>query len=172
MKKVTPFLLTFFVILLLVTCTTNKYFLNSLELNHGRIIIINDKNETDINDEIDFNQIEIEKIDNNLKLSISTYSKYNLDEFFLYINTNETKAAEIAITCKNQIFIINKTTSSPGYFNEFVFSGEPIIEESKYTIIIPIETLMVNTNEIGIWIYSMKSKDRTPDENNIIVVRK
>jgi len=131
-----------------------------------------DQNEPNIEDRRDFKQVNIycQKEKDLFSIEISTFETFSIGGFFLYFNTDDDEAAEIAARCSPSSFEVAMETA-PGLYNNVIYQGQPSISGNTYSMEIPWSLTFGSQNMVIFWFYSMESQDRIPDSGMLVFDR-
>jgi len=127
-----------------------------------------DRNEPVVADTRDFNLLKLVSTGTSLAAKITFYTVPNFDEFFFYVDTGGTNAAEVLVRCHMNNFEVYKQTA-PGLYANKVYTGTPSKSGNDYSLAIPWEIAFGSVSNIKIWLYDMTGKDRLPDRGSVTV---
>jgi len=127
-----------------------------------------DKNEPATPDNRDFKLLKLVSIGTSLSAMITFYAVPNFDEFFFYVDTGGSDAAEVLVRCHLNNFEVYKQTA-PGLYTNKVYTGTPSKTGNDYSLTIPWDTAFGAVSTIKIWLYDMTGKDRLPDSGSVTV---
>jgi hypothetical protein len=132
------------------------------------VVSYQDPNEPDVVDNKDFKEVRIscQKERDSLDVRIIFYEPYSLGQLFLYFDTDEDEAADIALRCSRTGFDVARETG-PGSFSDVIYRGNPSISGTSCSLEIPWSHVLGSRNDAVFWIYSPESKDRLPDSGMI-----
>ncbi len=129
-----------------------------------------DPNEGTVGDARDFRLVGLLSDRAHLHASITFYAVPTFDEFFFYADTGGTAGADVLVRCHPTNFEVYKQTS-PGLYNNKVFTGTPTKSGNTYSLAIPWDVSFGAVPSVKIWLYDMTGKDRLPDAGNVTVIR-
>ncbi len=137
--------------------------------NRGRCQLAvwkDDPNEAAVPNARDFKQIRLVSDGSRLFSTITFYSAPSFNEFFFYVDTGGSAAAEVLVKCRPDGYDVYKQTS-PGLYTNKVHSGTPGISGASYSITIPWSTSFGTVSQVKVWLYDMTGKDRLPDSGSV-----
>jgi hypothetical protein len=129
-----------------------------------------DNNESAVPDGRDFRLLKLVSDGAKLHATITFYAAPAFDEFFFYASNATTGGATVLIRVHPTNFEIYKPTS-PGLYNNKVYTGGPIKSGNNYTMVIPWDVAFGTANPIYVWLYDMAGKDLLPDAGRVLVRR-
>jgi hypothetical protein len=125
-----------------------------------------DPNEASVTNSRDFKLLRLASNGAQIYATISFYSAPSLTEFFFYVDTGGSAAAEALVKCHGNNFEVYKQTQ-PGLYNDKVYTGTPTKSGNDYSIVVPWNTSLGTANPVKIWLYDMTGKDRLPDSGSV-----
>ena len=136
------------------------------------VVSIVDPNEPDIQDNKDFKEVRIscQKEKDMLDIRIDAYDSFFLGSFFLYFDTDEDEAAEIALRCSRTGFDVARETG-PGNFSDVIYRGNPSISGNSCSLEIPWSPVFGSRDYAVFWVYSLEGQDRVPDSGMVRFAR-
>ena len=126
-----------------------------------------DPNEGSVPNNQDFYLLRL-VADGSLHADVYFYDTPNFNSFYFYVDTGGSAAAEILVRCYPDKYEVNKQTS-PGLYNNKVYTGTPYKSGKIYSIKIPWNTAFGTKNTIKVWLYNMSVKDRIPNAGSVVV---
>jgi hypothetical protein len=129
-----------------------------------------DPNEAAVPDARDFKLLRLVSSANRLYATISFYSAPVFDEFFFYVDTTGTDAAEVLVKCHaNNVEVYKQTL--PGLYNNKVYTGTATKNGNDYSFNIPWDTSFGAATTAKVWLYDMTGKDRLPDSGSVTLLK-
>lgn len=126
-----------------------------------------DPNESGIEDAGDFESQNVRLEGRSLVSRINFYDKYEGLSFFFYLDIDDTRAADYAIYCDSEKFVVKKSDRpNKGSFGITLYEGTPVVSGTEYRISFPIQVLDPYKG-FNFWLYSMSSKDRLPNSGQV-----
>jgi hypothetical protein len=130
-----------------------------------------DPNEATVSDSRDFKLLRLVSGGlGNLYATISFYGAPAFDEFFFYVDTTGSAAAEVLVKCHATNVEVYKQTL-PGLYNNKVYTGTATKSGNDYSFTIPWDTSFGSVSSAKIWLYDMTGKDRLPDAGSVTVMK-
>ncbi|MGA7827412.1 MAG: hypothetical protein WCA04_07125 [Geobacteraceae bacterium] len=129
-----------------------------------------DPNESSVANSRDFKLLRLVSSGSRLYATISFYGTPVFNEFFFYVDTGGTAAAEVLVKCRPGSIEVYKQTQ-PGLFGNKVYTGTPSTHGNDYSFSIPWSTSLGAANPVKIWLYDMTGKDRLPDSGSVTLLK-
>ena len=129
-----------------------------------------DVNEAAVPDARDFKLLKMVSDSGKLHATITFYATPSFDEFFFYASSAPTGGANVLIRCHMTNFEVYKQTS-PGLYNNKVYTGGTIKSGNNYTIVIPWDVAFGAANPLYVWLYDMTGKDSLPDTGRVVIYK-
>ncbi len=129
-----------------------------------------DGNESAVTNSRDFKLLRLVSGMGRLYATISFYGAPAFDEFFFYVDTGGTSAAEVLVKCHGSNIEVYKQTQ-PGLFNNKVYTGTPTKKGNDYSFDIPWNTSFGSVSTAKVWLYDMTGKDRLPNSGSVILLK-
>jgi hypothetical protein len=127
-----------------------------------------DPNEAAVTNSRDFKLLRLVSSGTNLYATMSFYSTPVFDEFFFYVDTGGSAAAEVLVKCRPTSFEVYKQTQ-PGLYGNKVYTGTPSKSGNDYSIVVPWSASFGTADPLKIWLYDMTGKDRLPDSGSVML---
>lgn len=102
--------------------------------------------------------------------TLSFYSAPVVDEFFFYVDTSGSAAAEVLVKCNGTNAEVYQQTL-PGLYNNKVYTGTVIRSGHDYSFNIPWDTSLGSVSTARIWLYDMAGTDRLPDSGSVTLLK-
>ncbi|MBO8092580.1 MAG: hypothetical protein J7D60_04660 [Prosthecochloris sp.] len=129
-----------------------------------------DGNEPAVTNSRDFRLLGLVSGMGRLYATISFYSAPVFDEFFFYIDTGGTPAAEVLVKCHAGNVEVYKQTQ-PGLFGNKVYTGTVTKSGNDYSFDIPWEASLGGATTAKIWLYDMAGTDRLPNSGSVTLLK-
>ena len=129
-----------------------------------------DPNEAPVADARDFKLLRLVSGVNRLYATISFYNAPVFDEFFFYVDTTGTAAAEVLVKCHGSNVEVYKQTL-PGLYNNKVYTGAVSKSGNDYSFNIPWDTSFGAATTAKVWLYDMSTTDRLPDSGSVTLLK-
>lgn len=129
-----------------------------------------DVNEGSVANGRDFKKLRLVSGNGYLHADIEFWAAPTFSEFFFYVDIGGTSAADVLIKCHQSDFAVYQQ-STPGLFNNKVFTGRATKSGTRYTIAVPWNKSFGTANPVKVWLYDMAVKDRLPNSSSVRVVK-
>ncbi|NTV67233.1 MAG: hypothetical protein HGB06_06040 [Chlorobaculum sp.] len=129
-----------------------------------------DPNEAPVADARDFKLLRLVSSGSRLYATISFYSAPVFDEFFFYVDTAGTAAAEVLVRCHGNNVEVYKQTM-PGLYNNKVYTGTVSKSGNDYSFSIPWDASFGAASIAKVWLYDMTTTDRLPDSGSVTLLK-
>jgi len=125
-----------------------------------------DPNEAAVANSRDFKLIRLVSDGSRLYSTITFFAAPVFDEFFFYVDTGGTTAAEVLVKCHPNNFEVY-TQTQPGLYGNKIHTGTPGKSGNDYSIVIPWSTSFGTATQAKVWLYDMTGKDRLPNSGSV-----
>ncbi|MBN2514434.1 MAG: hypothetical protein JXC33_00205 [Deltaproteobacteria bacterium] len=129
-----------------------------------------DLNESTVANARDFKLLRLVSSGSRLYATISFYSTPVFNEFFFYVDTGGTSAAEVLVKCHSNNVEVYKQTQ-PGLFSNKVYTGTATKSGTDYSFMIPWSTSFGTASQVKVWLYDMTGKDRLPNSGSVALMK-
>jgi len=125
-----------------------------------------DLNESTVANARDYKLLRLVSDGIRLYATISFYGTPVFNEFFFYVDTGGTSAAEVLVKCHSNNVEVYKETQ-PGLFGNKIYTGTPSKSGKDYSFVIPWNNSFGTVNQVKVWLYDMTGKDRLPNSGSV-----
>ncbi len=129
-----------------------------------------DPNESSVTNARDFKLLRLVSGMGRLYAMTSFYAAPVFDEFFFYVDTGGSDAAEVLVKCHGSNVEVYKQTQ-PGLYGNKVYTGTVTKSGNDYSFDIPWDVSFGGATVAKVWLYDMAGKDRLPNSGSVTLLK-